>query len=52
MTAKEKLALVYLTMEREHGRPCTVEEASMFAGCNSDILEVFLKEQDAARGTN
>jgi|HubBroStandDraft_2_1064218.scaffolds.fasta_scaffold992528_1 hypothetical protein len=48
MTAQEKLAMVYLTLERDQRRPCSVEEAALFAGCNPDIIEVYIKEQDEA----
>jgi hypothetical protein len=48
MTAQEKLAMCYLTLERDQRRPCSVEEAALFAGCNPDIIEAFLREQGTA----
>jgi hypothetical protein len=46
--ARAKLAQVYMSIEHDARRPCSVDEAATFAACNRDIVEAFLREQGTA----
>jgi hypothetical protein len=49
MNAKQKLAAAYIGyVELEQRRTCSVEEAAHFADCSPDIIEAFLREQNAS----